>query len=392
MLAHFSRFSFLLCLIMVFLALPLYGEEMPVEGVSNTEVLEEGGDAEVSDAEKRVHLTPEFIEQAALADESVKKQIVWLDTSEGGETSFLALELYENSAESQGAVLFLHGVEQHPNWPQVIKPMRTILTDDGWYTLSIMLPYEHYQSVPSRDLQAKLSESVQSSDTAPRFSGRYSKLSSPDGDEDKSGGGGRGESTPKLGETEDKVAEEESTETAEDLVLKESVEEVIDISADAKASTPSTATFEEKVQIRLKAGLDHIAEKGYQNIVLVGYQQGAQGVLDYLSSNKGFLPEQGLTIIWVDAVLTEDQLSRFGDSIGKEFSLNMLDVVDASSRKGVLEGKKRVGQARRNSYSGYSFVKLPIADMRQVEVSTLTQRIRGWLKKNAPGMQARKVN
>lgn len=377
------------------LSLPLHGEEKAAEGGTAETVAEEGGESKDSDSEKRAHLIPEFLQQAALADESVKKQLVWLDSSEGLEgevNSFLALELYENSPESQGAVLFLHGIEQHPNWPQVVKPLRTILTDDGWYTLSIMLPYENYQALPSRDLQPKLRESVESSDSAPRFSGRYSKL---DDSEDGGDKGGSDENDSKADASEEvdaEVVETEPTETAEDLELKESTEGVIDISADEKVSKPSVITFEEKVQMRLKAGLDHIAEKGYQNIVLVGYQQGAQGVLDYLSSNKGFLPEQGLAIIWVDAVLTEEQTSLFGDSIGKEFSLKMLDVVDSSSRKGVAEGKKRSGQARRNSYSGYSFVKLPITDIGQKEVSTLTQRIRGWLKVNAPGMQAGKAN
>ena len=73
----------------------------------------------------RTHLIPESIEQLALADESMKKQIVWLDSAEGTNgkiVQFLGLELAGQTSTPQGAVLFLHGVEQHPNWPDVIKP------------------------------------------------------------------------------------------------------------------------------------------------------------------------------------------------------------------------------------------------------------------------------
>lgn len=384
--------SLCICCMLLFLSSSIYAEETSGEGGA-AEGEGDSGSLDI-ETEKRVHLVPESLEQTALADESVKKQIVWLDSSEAGQdgvTSFLALELYENAAASQGAVLFLHGAEQHPNWPQVIKPLRTILTDDGWYTLSIMLPYERDQPAPSRDLQAKQSESVAASDTAPRFSGRYSRPESVGGTDGKEGGD-QETSDETSEDTDNDAVEEEPTETAADLELKDSGEELIDISADEKAAIPADIPFEEKVQMRLKAGLDYIAEKDYQNVVLVGYRQGAQGVLDYLASNKGFLPEQGLTIIWVDAVLTEEQSSSFGKLLGQTFSLNMLDVIDSSSRPGVLDGKIRSGQARRNRYAGYSLVKLPITDVGRMEVSTLTQRVRGWLKVNAPGMQTGDAN
>lgn len=396
--ANLLHSSCVCCMLLFSLSFPLYGEEAETEGDSVTTKVEQGNESQASAADNRVHLVPEFLEQTALADESVKKQIVWLDSSEGGSdgvVSFLALELYENAAEPQGAVLFMHGSEQHPNWPQVVKPLRTILTDDGWYTLSIMLPYETYQPAPDRDLQAKQNESVPASDTAPRFSGRYSRPASDEGGSDEADDTNDEANDDEANTSQDlseQAVEEEPTETAADLEMKDSGEELIDISADEKTAAAVELPFEEKVQMRLKAGLDHIAEKGYQNVVLVGYQQGAQGVLEYLSANKGFLPEQGLTVIWMDAELTDAQQSDFGGLVGKEFALNMLDVVDSSSRQGLAEGKARSGQARRNRYEGYSLVRLPIADMGAMEVSTLTQRIRGWLKVNAPGMQAGNVN
>ncbi|MFD2231188.1 DUF3530 family protein [Alkalimarinus sediminis] len=395
--------SLCVCCLLSSLSFSLHAEEPPVDGEAASSEAEVSGNSESVAAEERVHLMPESLEQTALADESVKKQLIWLDSSEGGQsgaTSFLALELYENTAESQGAVLLVHGAEQHPNWPQVIKPLRMILPDDGWYTLSIMLPYEYYQPAPGRDLQAKQNESVMASDAAPRFSGRYSRpeknADDAEGESDQSetGEGQAADEAPELSEEANASAvEEEPTETAADLELKDSGEELIDISADERVAAPSAdIPFDEKLQMRLKAALDHVAEKDYQNIVLLGYQQGAQSILNYLASNKGFLPDKGLTIVWVDAVLTDEQQSSFGKLVGKEFSLQMLDVVDSSYRERVAEGKARAGQARRNGYSGYSLVKLPITDVAQMDVSTLTQRVRGWLKVNAPGMHLDKAN
>lgn len=42
--------------------------------------------------------------------------------------------------DSQNAAIIVHGTGIHPNWPQVIYPLRTGLPDHGWTTLSIQMP------------------------------------------------------------------------------------------------------------------------------------------------------------------------------------------------------------------------------------------------------------
>ena len=60
-----------------------------------------------------------------------------------------------------GAVILLHGRGVHPDWPQVIQPLRTQLPEHGWATLSLQMPildndasYEDYvplfSEVPAR--------------------------------------------------------------------------------------------------------------------------------------------------------------------------------------------------------------------------------------------------
>lgn len=348
----------------------------------------------------RKHLLPETIEQAALADESIKKQLVWLDSPEGPEgamRSFLGLELYEKTPLPQGAVLLLHGVEQHPDWPRVIKPLRTVLPDDGWYTLAIMLPYENHLAPPKRELATKSVASIELADDRPRLSGRLSKASTDSAD----GAVTEASDAPSdasPNETDSDAAEVTSRETIEgeppavdEAAAPASKEADIDISAGEPATaTPSKLTFDEKVQLRLSAALSHITQRGYRNIVLIGYQQGAQSVLDYLVNNRATLPEKGLTVVWIDAVMDSDGGTSMGESLGKNLPLLMLDIVDSSVIAGG-QGRQRAGEAKRQGYTGYSQVKLPIADNGRLQVSGLMQRIRGWLKVNAPGMQATKV-
>ncbi len=38
------------------------------------------------------------------------------------------------------AVLLMHGIGAHPDWPQLINPLRTLLSESGWSVLSIQLP------------------------------------------------------------------------------------------------------------------------------------------------------------------------------------------------------------------------------------------------------------
>ena len=349
----------------------------------------------------RVHLLPEVIEQAALADETIKKQIVWLDTPEGkGRTNikFLGLEVFEQTSEPQGAVLFLHGVDQHPDWPRVIKPLRTILPESGWYTFSILLPYESYKPPPTRELDAKSVELVAVTEGMPLFSGRYSKLESEVESETLEGSEQKEKTVGEDTETIEGTATEEGepSETAADLALADGNEDksegVIDVSSDdEKEAKASVLTFDDKVSLRLGAALGHLAELGLQNIVLVGYQQGAESVMNYLADNKGMLPEKGFTIIWIDASFSERAQNRMGSLLEKDSPLLILDIVDSSSSAGKLEAKRRASDAKRQNYTGYSQVKLPVSISATLMQSSLTQRIKGWLKVNAGGMSAERL-
>jgi len=64
-------------------------------------------------------------------------EILWLDAN--GE-KFQAILIKQTNVQAKGAVIILHGMGAHPDWPQTISPIRKALPEYGWTTLSIQLP------------------------------------------------------------------------------------------------------------------------------------------------------------------------------------------------------------------------------------------------------------
>ncbi len=62
---------------------------------------------------------------------------VWLHA---GELRFLGLYTPAATPRTRGGVILMHGTGVHPNWHDVIFPLRTELPDHGWATLSIQMP------------------------------------------------------------------------------------------------------------------------------------------------------------------------------------------------------------------------------------------------------------
>ena len=53
---------------------------------------------------------------------------------------FLAIDTPASGEPVRGAVILLHGMGAHPDWPEVIHPLRLELPERGWRTLAIQLP------------------------------------------------------------------------------------------------------------------------------------------------------------------------------------------------------------------------------------------------------------
>lgn len=91
-------------------------------------------------------------------EQRLKDQVI--DAILDGEPVMLSAEgheffsIYSEADDPAGAVLILHGRGFHPDWADVVNPLRVGLVEHGWNTLSIQLPvleknasYYDYESV-----------------------------------------------------------------------------------------------------------------------------------------------------------------------------------------------------------------------------------------------------
>ncbi len=86
----------------------------------------------------------EAVDQARerlLAAELVERigghEALWLNDNSG---RFLSLKVERPEVEKRGGVILLHDMDAHPDWPEVISPLRYGLPKSGWPTLSVQLP------------------------------------------------------------------------------------------------------------------------------------------------------------------------------------------------------------------------------------------------------------
>ncbi|MEN8251343.1 MAG: DUF3530 family protein [Bacteroidota bacterium] len=73
---------------------------------------------------------------AQVVDSIIDGETVWLND---GKSNFLGI--YTDAEEDKNrALIVMHGTGVHPNWQQVVQPLRVGLTEHNWNTLSIQMP------------------------------------------------------------------------------------------------------------------------------------------------------------------------------------------------------------------------------------------------------------
>lgn len=72
-----------------------------------------------------------------IVDGLIDGEAVWL---QAGNTKFLGIYTETAASPAKGAVIVLHGTGVHPDWPDVINPLRVQLPTLGWTTLSLQMP------------------------------------------------------------------------------------------------------------------------------------------------------------------------------------------------------------------------------------------------------------
>lgn len=87
--------------------------------------------AAASDLEREKRLADEIV------DMIVEGEPIWLNP---GAQQFLAIYNPTTQRHPRGAAIILHGRGMHPDWADVVAPLRTVLPASGWHTLSLQLP------------------------------------------------------------------------------------------------------------------------------------------------------------------------------------------------------------------------------------------------------------
>lgn len=72
-----------------------------------------------------------------IVDMLIDGEAVWLGPDDG---QFLAIHTPDLTGEPKGAVILVHGMGAHPDWQEVIHPLRVRLPEHGWATLSVQMP------------------------------------------------------------------------------------------------------------------------------------------------------------------------------------------------------------------------------------------------------------
>ena len=96
-----------------------------------------------------------------------------------GASSFFAIFTPQNTAKPKGAVILLHGTGAHPDWSDVIHPLRTQLPDKGWATLSLQMPLLNEDKKTNESRTAVIEASIERINAAVKFindKGEYKRI------------------------------------------------------------------------------------------------------------------------------------------------------------------------------------------------------------------------
>ena len=72
-----------------------------------------------------------------ISDSIMVGDVEWL---KAGKSKIFSIYTENTTEKAIGGAIILHGTGVHPNWDQVVRPLRSQLPEHGWSTLSLQLP------------------------------------------------------------------------------------------------------------------------------------------------------------------------------------------------------------------------------------------------------------
>lgn len=369
---------------------------------SATQAAAEGESGAMTEAAPRQqgpgHLEPWQHAQQALAEASKESERLWLELSypqREDSVQVLALQQAPRTAHPHGAVLLLHDIDQHADWPGLVHHLRTQLPDSGWHTLALNLPLHSKTGPAKRTLPPKQFEQIV---MTPALAQRLNPSSS--GGAEEAEGAAEAGAEDGSDNSADAAADESSQEaSAPDASENESSEQDIDINL-AKANEAQQALAEEsvlpplpyadKALEHIKAGMDALVDQGFRNIAIVAVGHSAHLALAYLKPDAATYKNKGLALILVAPHFSAPFDEDIAEALGEQFKAPVLDLVDSSVPRQVTEARMRQAMARRAETENYTQVRFAalFSDTKQKSV---LRRIDAWLERYAPGMAGKAV-
>ncbi len=278
---------------------------------------------------------------SALVAELPANQVINLPLTE--DETFLALQIDALSAKAKGQVLLLPADRQHPNWPQGIAPLREVLPEYGWTTLSIALPIYKGTSVAERTLAA----------------GALLPYSS-------------------LKKATDNPVEEIETNTNAVFLDNDMEEDEAVVEKEVVDPAKALNTHQALVESRLNAALQHLGNADQQVLILQG--ESVYWLQSWLAAGK--LPKHSpLILLHVEAPAGADSAS-FAELIK---ALGKRPILDIYAGQNVLQthlaAERKLAYLRAgNHLASQMVVKVPVSKGDGTDSRWLTQRVEGWLR------------
>lgn len=343
-------------------------------GALNAAPEQETTSIQAQNSERPAYLDPELKKQLALADTLKEHEIVWLDVSYPNSDQpqkTLAIAHPSLIAKEQGAILLIHDKEQHADWPQIIRPLRQILPEAGWFTLSVSLPDDTRIKLPERRLAAKVFDQVILSDNL--------KMNLDSGQRT------REESSP-----EDKTMAPNDT-AVDAQAINENVEESpdpdesVDINlAAAQAQDQNKIPYEVRALSHIETALDYLKSKNYQNIVIIAHRNSVVLALHYIKARQNELAIPGFSFVFIEPLVDDTYLLNLTDWLGESFNTPILEVINRSNAEANEQAKSREFAMHRVGVQAFRQLFLTMSNS-EVFNETLSRRVKLWLDVHAQG-------
>ena len=311
----------------------------------------------------RTHLLQQ--RQQILAQSLKASEVIWLDVNypqNDENIQVLALEQTPRQPNAQGAVLVLHDLEQHADWPGLVHNIRTSLPDSGWYTLAVNLPLADKSEPPKRSIPVKQHDQVT---LTPAL-----------------------EEAMRTSNNRNAMADDKQGETKEVDASTSQDNENVDINLSDKSDSAPEASYEDRALAHIRAGVDQLSQKGYRNNIVIAIGHSADTALKYVAPLASGFGERGFALILLAPKISGNFKENIGEALGKQFKAPVLDLVDGSQPEQVQDARLRLIMARASQIGRYTQVTLP-AIFSDANQKMVLRRIDSWLKVYAPGMSAK---